>query len=101
MKTIGLIGLGLLGSALAERLLGADFAVHGFDIDAGRRDNLERLGGTALQSAPAVAESSRRIVLSLPTSAIVSSVIAERGDALRPGTILIGTSAGVPEQHVS
>ena len=33
---IGVIGLGLMGSALAERLLGAGHRVMGWDIDPGR-----------------------------------------------------------------
>ena len=34
IETIGMIGLGLLGSALSERLLDGGFSVLGFDLDA-------------------------------------------------------------------
>ena len=33
-KTVGLIGLGLMGQALATRLIPAGFRVLGYDIDA-------------------------------------------------------------------
>ena len=41
----GLVGLGLVGTALAKRLLGAGLKVTGFDIDAARRDAFAALGG--------------------------------------------------------
>ena len=50
-SALGLIGLGLVGSALAERFLHAGFSVHGYDIDAAR---MQEFGGVA-QSALDVA----------------------------------------------
>ena len=44
-KTVGLIGLGLIGTALARRLLAAGFAVVGYDVDAKRGAVLGELGG--------------------------------------------------------
>lgn len=35
--TVALIGMGLLGSALAENLLGAGFAVRGYDVAPDRQ----------------------------------------------------------------
>ncbi len=35
--TIALIGMGLLGSALAENLLGAGFAIRGYDVAPDRQ----------------------------------------------------------------
>src|SRR5712692_3303170 len=42
---VGLIGIGLLGQALAHRLLGAGFEVAGFDVDPARTAKLLELGG--------------------------------------------------------
>ncbi len=50
-QRIGLVGLGLVGAALTERLIGAGHSVCGFDIDEGRRDAFARLGGMSA-SAP-------------------------------------------------
>ena len=46
-RQIGIAGLGLLGSALAHRLVGAGFDPKGFDIDAGKTAAFSRAGGTA------------------------------------------------------
>ncbi|MBU2959263.1 NAD(P)-dependent oxidoreductase [Citreicella sp. C3M06] len=50
---IGLFGLGLIGSAVAARLLAAGYALRGCDPDAARGLDLERAGGTAC-TAPEV-----------------------------------------------
>jgi 3-hydroxyisobutyrate dehydrogenase-like beta-hydroxyacid dehydrogenase len=95
--TIGMIGLGLVGSALAERFLGAGFAVFGFDVDAGRCEELRGRGGTVAASADEVARASRRIVLSLPNSEIVRAVVEPLRPTLAAGTILVDTTTGDPE----
>jgi len=46
-RTIGIAGLGLLGRALAHRLLGAGYSPKGFDIDAGKTAAFAKAGGTA------------------------------------------------------
>lgn len=50
-KTVGIFGLGLIGTALAERLLAAGHEVVGYDVDEARGALLQELGGT-----PAVPE---------------------------------------------
>jgi 3-hydroxyisobutyrate dehydrogenase-like beta-hydroxyacid dehydrogenase len=45
LQTIGIFGLGLIGSAVARRLIGAGHIVHGFDPDPARGVALESLGG--------------------------------------------------------
>ena len=94
---VGLIGLGLVGSALAERFLGAGFAVVGFDIDATRCDELRARGGAVATSAVEVARGARRIVLSLPDSTVVHQVVESLRSALEPGTIVVDTTTGDPE----
>ena len=46
-RPIGIAGLGLLGSALAHRLLGAGYSPKGFDIDAAKAATFAKAGGTA------------------------------------------------------
>ena len=41
MSKIGLIGIGLVGTAIAECLLAGEFDVVGFDIDSARCMHLE------------------------------------------------------------
>lgn len=46
-RTIGMVGLGLLGGALAHRLIGAGFDPQGYDIDAAKTAAFAQAGGTA------------------------------------------------------
>ena len=46
MATVGIFGLGLIGSALADRLLAAGHNVLGYDIDPARGAALAEKGGT-------------------------------------------------------
>ena len=66
--SIGLIGLGLLGSALSARLIDAGFAVLGFDLDAQRCDELVKRGGRIANNVPDIARHCSRIMFSLPDS---------------------------------
>jgi 3-hydroxyisobutyrate dehydrogenase-like beta-hydroxyacid dehydrogenase len=45
-KTVGVFGLGLIGMALSNRLLGAGHRVLGFDLDPARGAMLQEKGGT-------------------------------------------------------
>ncbi len=54
MKQIGVVGLGDMGSGLAKNLIGAGFAVSGFDLDDKRMAAFRDLGGQAAESAAGV-----------------------------------------------
>lgn len=98
MCDLGMIGVGLVGTALSTRLLAAGYRVTGFDVAAGQLENLVRLGGSPASSAAAVAATVPRIILSLPTSAIACSVLDEIVPHLTLGTIIIDTTTGDPDQ---
>ena len=87
MDTIGLIGVGLLGSAIATRLSAAGYAVLGYDLIPERR-----LGANSAQE---VARKCRTVILCLPTSEVVVQVLA--GIELSPGTTIIDATTGEPE----
>src|SRR4051794_11728244 len=97
MQTVGLISLGLVGGALAERFLAHGYAVCGYDPDPARQAALAGLGGQGLPSARAVATAAPRLVLSLPTTAEVQAVLAEIGPALGPGALVLDTTTGDPD----
>lgn len=99
-RNIGLIGVGLVGTALAERLTRAGWQVLGFDLDPRRLDDLQALGGQPASSPSAVVTGTDPIVLSLPTSAIAASVI----DSLTPsvtGKTFVDTTTGEPLEMVA
>jgi len=94
----GLVGLGLMGMAMAERFLGGGLDVWGYDVDSGRNDLFRRAGGKTASGAPDIAAGCRRILLSLPDSSIVEAVVSSMYPSLTPGQIIVDTSTGDPEQ---
>src|SRR6476661_6489749 len=96
----GIIGVGLLGSAIAERLLAAGFAVSGFDNDAERLQELQVLGGTALASAGQVFNECKRVFIVLPASGISREVI-EAARPIAAGTVIIDSTTGDPDEMVA
>lgn len=98
-----LIGLGLVGSSLVDRFKAAGFDVLGFDIDAAKVDDAIAHGMLRGDSAKHVAESARRIVLSLPNSDIVDDVVSgEKGllAALQPDDLIVDTTTTDPERTI-
>ena len=96
MRTVGLIGLGLLGSAIAERLIAQGFGILGFDAVTERHEELRRLGGTPAESTHRIFDECDRILLSLPSSKVVRQVL----DVMRPdpGTLILDTTTGDPDE---
>ncbi len=95
---LGIIGIGLLGSALAERLLGAGYSLLGYDLDRKARLKFQKLGGQSVRSAREVAAQCNRIVLCLPNADIAENVIAEMLPVASGSTIIIDTTTGLPEK---
>lgn len=95
--TVGIVGLGLLGAALAERLIRAGFRVAGFDVGTAQRAEFSRLGGVAVDSAAELA-GCPRILLSLPDAGVSEQVVAELEDGLQPGSLVVDTTTGDPRQ---
>jgi 3-hydroxyisobutyrate dehydrogenase-like beta-hydroxyacid dehydrogenase len=98
---VGMIGLGLLGGALAERLIGSGHEVIGFDLSAERRDELAARGGSPVPSAVEVARESDVLLFSLPDTGVVASVLEEIGPALRAGQLVVDTTTGDPSDSAA
>jgi 3-hydroxyisobutyrate dehydrogenase-like beta-hydroxyacid dehydrogenase len=95
-SVVGLVGIGLLGHALAERLILAGYSVHGFDISSDAVLRFSSIGGmpvSRLEELPAVCE---RLLLCLPNSDVVESVLGILQPQLRPGMTVIDTTTGDP-----
>jgi 3-hydroxyisobutyrate dehydrogenase-like beta-hydroxyacid dehydrogenase len=93
---VGIIGLGLVGGALARRMICAGFEVYGFDIDPGKTAALATIGGNPQASASHVARHGERLLLSLPTSEIAAQVLDEIVGELS-GKLVLDTTTGEPE----
>ncbi len=99
-SSVGIVGMGLLGSSLAERLMESGFTVFGFDVDQSCRDKFQKNGGTVVDSLADLLKPECRIVFSLPTSGI-SLKIAEEiiSTELKP-EIIIDTTTGDPAEMI-
>ena len=73
-KTIGMVGVGLIGSAISERLIAGGFPVLGWDVDANCMRTLSRLGGRAAPDAKTIFRSCKTVLLSLPSHHEVNQV---------------------------
>ncbi len=96
-NSVALIGIGLLGTALAERLLRAGYHVHGHDVSLDAMNAFAALGGQAEPQLRDLPMAAHTIMLCLPDSDIVRQVTADIMPSLQPGTVLIDTTTGDPE----
>lgn len=97
-KTIGIVGLGLVGSALAQRLLKAGFQVTGFDLREEARAALSQQGGHAAESLQAVASAASCVVLAVFNTDDVLSVVEGPNGLLSAAQLrcIIDCSTGTP-----
>ena len=89
---VGIVGLGIMGSAMSANLVGAGFSVRGYDVLARRRSELSRAGGQPARSVRDLAEAAPIMITSLPSSAALLEVAADVARAKRSGQIVIETS---------
>src|SRR5882672_8795704 len=80
-RAVGVIGLGIMGSAMAANLARAGFAVYGYDIVASRR------AGTRCRSVEEVASKASIVITSLPSAEALHAVSKEL-----KGAIVVETS---------
>ena len=100
-ERVGLIGIGLVGAALAENLLAAGYEVIGFARSEASRAKLARLGGRAAAGLAQVAAEAARVILSLPDSSVVEQVVLGPGGLLEEPSglrIILDTTTGEPER---
>jgi L-threonate 2-dehydrogenase len=94
-EPVGVVGLGVMGSAMSTHLLAAGFPLLGFDIDPRRRADHEARGGTVCGSAADVARGADVVVTSLPSEAALVDVLDGDGGMHgrgRPGLVVVETS---------
>ncbi len=85
-KTVGIVGLGIMGGAIARNLVDRGWRVIGFDIDTARRAELARVNVTIADNVGQVTREAPVIMTSLPGPAAVKEVaqsIAASGQSPR------------------
>jgi 3-hydroxyisobutyrate dehydrogenase-like beta-hydroxyacid dehydrogenase len=91
-RTVGVIGLGIMGSAMAANLVKSGFRAVGHDVAPPARRAHARAGGVVARSNGDVARRAPIVITSLPSAAALATVAAEIAGARRKGLIVIETS---------
>ncbi len=91
-QTVGMIGLGIMGSAMSANLMRSGFRVAGFDVLRRRCAEHKRAGGVAAKSPRDLAKWADLIITSLPSARALAEVAAELAASAKRGTVVIETS---------
>ncbi len=94
---VGIIGLGLMGTAMTERLLQFGYVPRIWNRTAEKAAPLIALGAVSSDNPFAECD---RVILSLYSSEVVESVLSERLHSLRPGQIIVDTTTSDPEHSL-
>jgi len=89
---VGIIGLGIMGGAFGENLVGAGWRVIGYDIAPARRRALARAGVEIAADAAAVARQAKIIITSLPSPAALAATAAAIAKAGVPRRVVVEAS---------
>ena len=93
---VGLIGLGNMGSALADRLLAAGYEILVHNRSRAKAEALAERGATVAETVAELAAATDIVITSLSDDDALESVAAAVTAAARPGTTLVDTSTVSP-----
>ena len=91
-KAVGMIGLGIMGSAMSSNLIRAGFKVLGYDVLPRRRQEHRKAGGNVARNCRELARGCDIVVTSLPSSGALLETAAELAKSSRAKQIIIETS---------
>ncbi len=92
--TVGIVGLGIMGGAIARNLIADGVTVRGFDIDPARLDALKS-GGIATASVAEAALGAVVVLTSLPSSKALDETVASLL-AARPAGLVVAELSTLP-----
>ena len=92
ITTVGMIGLGIMGSAMSTNLLAAGFSVVGCDIDSKRVDDFVEKGGRSAATPSEAVADADVVILSLPSITAFEDVVGSLTASGRGDLIIIDTS---------
>src|SRR6476620_3115776 len=91
-QTVGMIGIGIMGSAMSKNLLDAGFSVVGYDILPSAVAAFSEIGGNAAKSVSEVAAQTDILLTSLPSTTALEDIVRELKDTPRADRMLAETS---------
>jgi 3-hydroxyisobutyrate dehydrogenase-like beta-hydroxyacid dehydrogenase len=89
---VGMIGLGIMGSAMAANLMRAGYRVIGYDVLAKRRRDHGRAGGQVALGCRQLGRQAGIVICSLPSSEALLRTAGELAESRRPPQIVVETS---------
>jgi len=98
---VGILGLGIMGSAMAANLLRAGFEVIGYDPAPACRSRHRKVGGTVAANALEVARSARILITSLPSAAALSGISRELSGEKRSLTVIETSTLPIPVKEAA
>ena len=90
-EMVGVVGLGVMGSAMAANLVAAGHTVVGFDIDPRRRSSAAEAGVRIEDTAGAVGATSEIVIFSLPTLSALADVAVQVAAQAGEGLLCLET----------
>jgi putative dehydrogenase len=90
--TVGVVGLGIMGGAIARNLAAAGWRVLGYDIDAARTREAAAAGVETTASAGSLAATAPAIITSLPTPAALDQTVDAIVTAKPPRRVVVEAS---------
>jgi 3-hydroxyisobutyrate dehydrogenase-like beta-hydroxyacid dehydrogenase len=91
-KPVGMIGLGIMGSAMSANLMTAGFKVVGYYVVPRARQDHRKAGGSVARNCQDIAKKCDFIVTSLPSSEALLQTAADLAKSSRANQIVIETS---------
>ncbi|GAA4728118.1 NAD(P)-dependent oxidoreductase [Actinomycetospora chibensis] len=98
IRTVGFIGLGHMGTPMVSRLVDAGVTVRAYDVSPEAREAFAAAvpGAAVVGSAAETADGAEAVLLCLPNSAIVESVVAELDPAEDSARVIVDMSSSEP-----
>jgi L-threonate 2-dehydrogenase len=92
MKKVGVIGLGVMGLAMAQNLIRSGFNVHGYDIDAMQTKKFKAVQGVVCRSVQDLTANVDVLITSLPSANALMTVCRALAETEPRKLIVIETS---------
>ncbi|MDQ1042386.1 NAD(P)-dependent oxidoreductase [Streptomyces sp. V4I2] len=96
--SVAFVGLGNMGTPMSVRLVGAGYAVTGFDLSQDARAAVAAAGARTAETAADAVRGADVVILMLPSSTVVEAVLGDPtvADALAEGSTVVDMSSSDP-----
>lgn len=99
-ETVGIIGLGIMGSALADQLISKGFSVFGIDPSNKARNRAKQAGVEVVPSIDVLLRHSHKLLSSLPSNeafeSICDALLQARAEANQTSKVILAETSTLP-----